>query len=131
MKYARSSNQHRVCLHNSFPLQQTIQAGLLCLYVCVHVYERFYSFWLVCTDFYLHKFFEKTMHLSISFIICTSNKEFNMKVKSLKVCWHRVKLLYNFSLPWKIRRRTMGKYIYLFVWCQLEYKAKIQTHLWF
>lgn len=50
---------------------------LLCIDMCALLFISK----CLCTDFYLHKFFEKTMHLSISFIICTSNTEFNMKVK--------------------------------------------------
>lgn len=94
MKYVCSSNQYGVCLHNSFPLQQTMLddwltgwlAGWLfglvgCCAMCIDMCALLFISKCLCTDFYLHTFFEKTMHLSISFIICTSNTEFNMKVK--------------------------------------------------
>lgn len=51
--------------------------------IALRCYFPFFNHKPNARSVYSHRFFaQKTMHLSISFIICTSNNEFNMKVKS-------------------------------------------------
>lgn len=132
MKYVCSSNQYGVCLHNFFPLQQTMLddwltgwlAGWLAFWLgwllCIDMCALLFISKCLCTDFYLHKFFEKTMHLSISFIICTSNTEFNMKLKLQSLLTPLWIVIQFRSLHGKLYPHNRKIYLfYFFVWCQL------------